>query len=262
MTQENDNQFREMFESHPDADTVAFVPWGELPSGGFAAATPSLEGAAFVPAFHRLDPEAERASREIAAIEAMHEQALQEIALKEAALSERAQALDEAEEALAKEKGEIDAHALEIMIQAESLRSIAGDFEEMKKGWWRENADEVVDFALDLVDALVMDRSFVDAGLVVRHIRSVLDELKIAEPVLVRIAPDDLAALKRSGVADVRALLDDPHVTWTGDAALKRGEVYVDTSQFRLDASLATAIKNLRDDLKASDRRPENGRIS
>ena len=88
MTQENDNQFREMFEARPEADAVTFVPWGEMPSGGFTAA-PSLEGHGFVPAFRRMDPEAERMSREIAAVEAMREQALQEIALKESALSER-----------------------------------------------------------------------------------------------------------------------------------------------------------------------------
>lgn len=238
MTQ--DLTFRELYRPEPASDE--FVPWSGIAAGPVPA---SQE---FRPVF-RPNPMEEECRKLTDGVERQRAEALAEIERQQAALDARMAELDRREEELARRQGEVESLEGSLSAQAGSLAALADDFDEMKKARWADNADEIVGFAMELADKIVKERVESDPTLLVGHLRSVLGELRVEETVSVHMAPDDLVALQRAGASDIRALLEHPHITWLGDSKLKRGEIHVDTSQFRLDASVMTALKNMRDDL-------------
>lgn len=240
--------FKELFRPEPAGGTE-FVPWPGIAAGGTMTAH---SGEGFRPVF-ALSPIEAECRKLTDGVERQRAEALAEIDSKEAVLNARMADLDRREEELARLQETLVAKTAQIEAEAVTLASLAGDFAEMKKNRWTEHADEIVGFALELADKIVKERVKSDPTLLVGHLRAVLEELRVEEAVTIYLAPDDLAAFQSSTATEVRALLEHPHITWLSDVRLKRGEIHVDTSQFRLDASVMTAMKNLREDLTAGN---------
>jgi flagellar biosynthesis/type III secretory pathway protein FliH len=247
-----------------------------LPAGGFTRARTLPEGdaqSAFTP-IEFASPAEERRSDYMAEIEETRDREMAnlrvlagELAVREAALKSGSESLAEREKELRQalsdlEKQKSDWEETKRLIEEEkrdldaegrALDAIASKFAEMKKGFCYANADEIVEFALQLVEKIVLDRVVRDPSVIVRHIKSVVEEMKIDEPVVIYMGPDDLEKLKNSGQSEVKSLMENPRVKWLGDTRLKSGDLHIDTNRYRLDASLTTALKNLRLDLKAGE---------
>lgn len=241
--------FKELFLPETPGGTE-FVPWP-----GIAVGVPSgvRSGEGFRPVF-AVSPIEEECRKLTDGVERQRAEALAEIEHKDAALNVRMADLDRREEEFARLKEDLDANTVRVEAEAAALATLADDFAEMKKARWTDHADEIVAFALELADKIVKERVHSDPTLIVGHLRAVLEELRVEEAVAIYLAPDDLAAFQSSAAPEVRSLLEHPHITWLGDVRLKRGEIHVDTSQFRLDASVMTAMKNLREDMMARDK--------
>lgn len=144
----------------------------------------------------------------------------------------------------------------QILTQAEAqlklLGEVAAQMEGLKKAYWTENFEEIVGFSLDLVEKIIGDRVLADPALLVKHLRAVLTEIKIAGSIHIHLNPLDYNILSERATGALKDLLERQEIRFVTDLRLKSGEVVIDTSQYRLDASLTTAIRNIRGDLLES----------
>lgn len=216
-----------------------FVPWSHF--GAIMAESNSAAGAFHVAV--PLSPEESKQQKLLQELEQKKASVLQEIQLKENEINGKIEELNQREDVILQKEKELNA-------ELEFVKSFSKDFTEIKKGYWAENAHEIVDFSLNLVEKLVMERIVEDPRILINHIKTVLEEMKIDEPILIHLSPDDLDSLQHSATAAIKELIEDPKIKWLGDLRLARGEINIDTSQYRLDASILTAIGNLREDFK------------
>lgn len=215
-----------------------FVPWSNFGKG-----QPETQPATLA----KLDQEKHQSERDrlLAEVEQKRQEAMAELQAREDAVNAKAQEIAEKEKAIADMMTEIQ----EKEMYLKSLSQLMQEVEEMKKGYWLENAEEIIRFAVDLVEKMVMERLDEKPEILSNQIRAVLEEMKIEEPVLIHLSAGDLKLLKASQTQEVVEVLQNDQIKWVPDLRLKRGEVYIDTSQYRLDASLKTALQNLEEDL-------------
>ncbi|MCP5464767.1 MAG: hypothetical protein H7A33_07075 [Deltaproteobacteria bacterium] len=129
------------------------------------------------------------------------------------------------------------------------VQGFVAAFEEKKKQFWENNTAEIVSFARQLVEKIIQKKLEEDPSILTNQIKSALEELEIDHVVDVHMSPEDYEFLKSANLEEVQKLFALEKVKWIADMRLSRGEVFVDTEQFRLDASLATVIKNMEQNL-------------
>lgn len=159
-------------------------------------------------------------------------------------------------EAKLKKLSEDQAALLEAQTQMNAIQNlstvvneVASQIDSLKKGYWSENLPEIVDFSLDLTEKIVGDRLVKDPQILVGHIRAILDDIKTGEPIEVHLSPVDYTALIELKSESLQSILQRPEIRFVTDMRLASGDVLLDTDKYRLDASLRTAILNLREDI-------------
>lgn len=142
------------------------------------------------------------------------------------------------------------------MTALQSLTDVIGkvtaEIDSLKKGYWCENLPEIVEFALDLTEKIVGDRLIRDPQILLGHIRGILEGIKVGESIDVHLSPVDYAALTELKSEPLQAILQRPEIRFVTDMRLSSGDVLMDTDKYRLDASLRTAIRNIRADVLES----------
>ncbi|MBF0104152.1 MAG: hypothetical protein HQM16_02385 [Deltaproteobacteria bacterium] len=131
--------------------------------------------------------------------------------------------------------------------QAECIGKIMEEFEKIKKSHWESNADELATFALALAEKMVLTAIKADPVLLTKQICLALESVRTTAPVEIRIAQEDLASIKASQDDNVKRLMENSRIKWIGDSRLAQGEIFLDTDQYRLDASMITVINNMKE---------------
>lgn len=228
----------------------SFVAWAGF---GAVSGETAPDGSGIFKPVMPPSPEELKQQRLMREVEDKREVAMREITEKEAQVTAKLAELAEREKLILAKEAEIQERSAESSRQAGALAALTAEFAEMKKSHWMDNAAEVVDFALALAERLVMERVLKEPATLVGHIKTVLEEMKIEEGILIHMCPDDLDGLRKSGAAETRALMENSQIKWLGDMRLGHGDIHIDTTQYRLDASIATALKNMTEDLKTQD---------
>jgi flagellar biosynthesis/type III secretory pathway protein FliH len=178
-------------------------------------------------------------------------QALTPIELKKQELEAREKALSAQEQQLSAQQAELKTQQEASLAIAVQLQGLVESFEKSKKAFWEENSQEVVRFAFKLAETVVQKTLAEDPSILASQVRSVIEELKIAETIDVQVAASDMVRLQNCKDPKVAELLADSRLRWHADQKLAGGSVFIDTSQYRLDASVMTAMNNLRDDARS-----------
>lgn len=196
------------------------------------------------------------------------EEVLSEIEIKQQELEQRAQLLDAKEQELQKQINEFQQRVDEQEKKEQELAGLVNEVtkisaacEKIKKGFWVQNSQEIVEFSIALVEKLISKSIDTNPEVLANHIKMTLEDVKVDESILIHLAPQDLELLQNSKVGTVFTLLNSENIKWISDLRLARGEVYIDTSQYRLDASLKTAILNMKEDLLTNTGKDEETNI-
>jgi flagellar assembly protein FliH len=103
-----------------------------------------------------------------------------------------------------------------------------------------ELSDKAVDLALELAEAILGRELETAADPGADALRRALATVQVETPVVVRLNPQDVAALDHS-------LLADRPVTVVPDQATSRGDALVETEAGVIDAGIATAVARVRE---------------
>lgn len=176
----------------------------------------------------------------------LHDVRAEELRVKEQQLSERQQQLDLKEQEINQRE-----KSLEELIQ--KVNTIANEFESVKKNHWEINAKELADFSIALAEKIVMEKIVEDPTLLVSQIKSALDALRANQTAEIHLCPEDLKELQSTSKESITTLFANKNLSWIGDMRLSRGEIFIDTEQYRFDASVMAAFANMKAALFASN---------
>lgn len=190
---------------------------------------------------------------------------LEEIARQETVLNDKQETLEAYEKKLAsvqediekerqgleEERQEIVQKQNEVVQQIELFKKVIGHVEDIKKGSWANHRSELVDFALALSERVILKEIKEDPACLLGQLSSAIEQAQSEDTVIVHMCPDQLALLKESDHSEIKKLLSSTKVRWNGNLKLEPGQIYVDAEQYRLDASVMIALKNIREDLRA-----------
>ncbi len=228
----NENQFQELSvfpnSGFSDAEPLTFQSWNPFTGTGFH------------------DPVMLRYNE----MRADLEERIRDIEQREQMLLEREQKLlDEqntVEQELIRKTAEIDA-AYESRIQL--LTTTLEKMESEYKLLWHGQSRAIVEFSVSLVERLVEKSVVNNSEFLVRQIEAAVDEAYEEEFVTIHISPEDLEMLDNGRSDAFRKLTENRKLKWSAKTDLQQGQLFVDAKQYRLDASLATLLKNIRDDI-------------
>lgn len=182
------------------------------------------------------------------------EERIRDIEQREQSLQEREQKLlsDQTalEEQLAIKSSEMEKdYASQIERMAKTLDKMEVEYKQV----WQGQARAIVEFSVSLVERLVEKSIVNNPDFLVRQIEAAVDEAYEEEFVTIHISPEDLEMLDNGKSEAFRKLAENRKIKWSAKTNLQQGEILVDAKQYRLEASLATLLKNIREDVLSAN---------
>lgn len=175
-----------------------------------------------------------------------YEVRMQQLVDKEAEIAERERQVEMKQQALAEQ-----------MQQAEALlgnmTQVLDSMEQSKRKMVDESKNELIDFAFGLAERVVQAKIGRDANVIINAISTSLQSVDIEGAVEIHLCPADLHAIQSLDNEEAKKLMNRQQVQWRANNELMSGDIWIDTSHYRLDASLLRALGNLHEDvIKAS----------
>lgn len=140
----------------------------------------------------------------------------------------------------------------ELEVQWQAATNLLSSLTQAQNAMWNANLPDMIQFTLSLVENLLAEKIKEDPSLLVTQIKAALEEVKTSAKIKIHMNPEDLQFIQSSNKQSLRDIFADGRIGWEGDPHLQRGGVFIDTDQFRLDASIMTLLKNVKTDVQVA----------
>lgn len=170
------------------------------------------------------------------------EQKMQQLTEREAHLNERDAELERQKVAVAEKLREANELAV-------SMGKMLSEMTSAKAAMMEETRTEMIDLAFAVAERIVLEKITRNPEIIANAISGALHEVEAEGAVEIHLNPADLQAIRKLESAEATELLSRPQTQWRSNVELNNGDIWIDTSHYRLDASLIKALKTTHADV-------------